>query len=96
MRQTIDRNGNLTIALFDIVDKKCEDKFIYFYLGLDRDVKKIIENAFFKCYTQKLLIKEEPDIIHHKENGVTHIEVHPKNILDNIEIIKKVLSSEIK
>tara|TARA_R110000744_G_scaffold43055_5_gene96796 strand:+ start:154 stop:462 length:309 start_codon:yes stop_codon:yes gene_type:complete len=95
MKQRIDKFGNLTIPLFDIYDKQCEDKFIYFYLGLDREIKKIIENAFYKCYTKQLINKENPDIIHRKENGITHIEVHPKDILENIEIIKKVLSSEI-
>ena len=94
MKQKIDKNGNLTISLFDVTDKTCEDKFIYFYLGLDRDVKKIIENAFYKAYTLKLLAKQNPAIIHHQENGITQIEVHPSDILSNIEIIKKIMTSE--
>tara|TARA_R110000787_G_scaffold1202_3_gene4302 strand:- start:337 stop:639 length:303 start_codon:yes stop_codon:yes gene_type:complete len=94
MKQKIDKFGNLTIPLFEIDDKECEDKFIYFYLGLDKEVKKVIENAFYKCFTQKLLTDQNPEIIKHEENGVTYIEVHPKDILANIEVIKKVLSSE--
>jgi len=94
MKQKIDKHGNLTIPLFDIVDKQCDDKFVYFYLGLDKDIKKIIENAFYKAYTLKLLSKENPEIIHHQENGITQIEVHPKDILLNIEVIKKIMATE--
>jgi len=93
MKQKIDKHGNLTIPLFDIVDKQCDDKFVYFYLGLDKDIKKIIENAFYKAYTLKLLSKENPEIIHHQENGITQIEVHPKDILLNIEVIKKIMAT---
>ena len=95
MKQEIDKFGNLKIPLFDIQNKECEDKFVYFYLGLDRNIKKIIENAFYKAYTLKLLSKDNPEIIHHKENGITQIEVHPKDILSNIEIIKKIISNDI-
>ena len=94
MKQKLDRLGQLTIPLFEIEDKTCEDKFIYFYLGLDKEIKKIIENAFYKAYTLKLLSEENPEIIHHQENNITQIEVHPKDILLNIEVIKKILSSE--
>ena len=38
--------------------------------------------------------KEYPEIIHHEENGLTHIEVHPQDILSNVEIIKKILAAE--
>ena len=94
MKQSLDKKGNLTISLFDIQNKESEDKFIYFYLGLNRDVKKIIENAFYTAFTRKLLIKEDLDIIHNQENGVTQIEVHPKDVLANIEIIKRIISDE--
>ena len=43
----MDKYGNLTISLFDINDKSDEDKFFYFYMGLDRPNKKLIENAFY-------------------------------------------------
>lgn len=95
MNQKIDKYGNLTISLFDINDKSDEDKFFYFYMGLDRVNKKIIENAFYQAYSKKLLNKKDPDIIHHEENGVTHIEVHPSNILENIEIIKRILATDV-
>ena len=95
MDQKMDKYGNLTISLFDINDKSDEDKFFYFYMGLDRPNKKLIENAFYQAYSKKLLNKEDPDIIHHEENGVTHIEVHPSNILANIEIIKRILATDV-
>tara|TARA_R100000995_G_C3367866_1_gene70373 strand:- start:101 stop:418 length:318 start_codon:yes stop_codon:yes gene_type:complete len=94
MKQTIDKDGNLTVSLFDISDQQDDAKFIYFYLGLDRSIKKIIENAFYTAYTKKLLDKEHPEIIHHEENGLTHIEVHPKDIVRNIEIIKRIIFAE--
>ena len=90
----MDKYGNLTISLFDILDQQDDAKFIYFYLALDRPIKKIIENAYYRAYTKKLLDKEYPEIIHHEENGLTHIEVHPQDILSNIEIIKKILSTD--
>lgn len=94
MDQKIDKYGNLTISLFDICDQQDDAKFIYFYLGLDKSIKKVIENAFYTAYTKKLLAKEHPEIIHHEENGLTHIEVHPNDIVRNIEIIKKILFVE--
>jgi len=95
MKQKMDKYGNLTISLFDILDQQDDAKFIYFYLALDRPIKKIIENAFYVAYTKKLLDKENPEIIHHEENGLTHIEVHPKDIIRNIEIIKKILATDV-
>ena len=38
----MDKYGNLTISLFDILDQQDDAKFIYFYLALDRPIKKII------------------------------------------------------
>ena len=55
MEQKIDKFGNLTIPLFDIIDQKDADKFYYFYMGLDRSIKKVIENAFYQAYTKNLL-----------------------------------------
>ena len=95
MEQKIDKYGNLTISLFDILDQQDDARFIYFYLGLDRHIKKIIENAFYVAYTKKLLDKQNPEIIHHEENGVTHIEVHPQDIIKNIEIIKKIMVTDV-
>jgi hypothetical protein len=96
MEQKINKDGKLEISIFDITDKSCEDKFLYFYLALDRNVKKMIENAFIKAYTQKLLQRDEPNIIHKEENGITHIEVHPNDILTNIEIIKRIVLQELQ
>ena len=91
----MDKYGNLTISLFDIFDQQDDDKFIYFYLALDRPIKKIIENAYYTAYTKKLLDKEHPEIIHHEENGVTHIEVLPQDIIKNIEIIKRIIATDV-
>lgn len=90
----MDKYGNLTISLFDISTQQDSDKFIYYYLSLNKAIKKKIENAYYTAYTKKLLGKEYPEIIHHEENGLTHIEVHPQDILSNIEIIKKILSTD--
>tara|TARA_R110000782_G_scaffold151996_1_gene244661 strand:+ start:324 stop:629 length:306 start_codon:yes stop_codon:yes gene_type:complete len=95
MQQKIDKFGNFTVSLFDIDNQQDSDRFIYYYLSLDKPIKKKIENAFYQAYTKKLLDKEQPDIIHHTENGITHIEVHPKDILSNIEIIKKILLTDV-
>ena len=95
MEQKMDKYGNLTISLFDILDQQDDAKFIYFYLALDRHIKKIIENAYYTAYTKKLLDKEYPEIIHHEENGITHIEVHPQDIIKNIEIIKRILATDV-
>jgi len=95
MKQTIDKHGNLTVTLFDICDQQDDAKFMYFYLGLDKNIKKIIENAFYVAYTKKLLDRQNPKIIHHEENGVTHIEVHPQDIIRNIEIIKKIMVTDV-
>lgn len=46
MEQKIDKYGNLTISLFDILDQQDDAKFIYFYLGLDRRVKKLLKMLF--------------------------------------------------
>jgi hypothetical protein len=94
MEQKMDKYGNLTISLFDINTQQDSDKFIYYYLSLDKDIKKRIENAYYRAYTKKLLDKEYPEIIHHEENGLIHIEVHPQDILSNVEIIKKILAVE--
>ena len=91
----MDKYGNLTISLFDILDQQDDAKFIYFYLALDRHIKKIIENAYYTAYTKKLLDKDYPEIIHHEENGITHIEVHPQDIIKNIEIIKRILATDV-
>ena len=91
MRMDITKEGVLHLDLFDVDTQQDQDQFIYYYLGLSRDVKKKFENAYYCAYTKQLLTKTEPDIIHHDENGVTHIEVHPKDILDNLNIIKQML-----
>ena len=93
MEQKIDKFGNLTIPLFDIIDQKDADKFYYFYMGLDRSIKKVIENAFYQAYTKNLLDRKEPHILHSEENGITYIEVDPSDIIRNIEIIKKIIAT---
>ena len=78
----MDKYGNLTISLFDILDQQDDAKFIYFYLALDRPIKKIIENAFYVAYTKKLLDKDQPEIIHHNIQRVIrffirfHLQTH--------------------
>ena len=94
VKQKMDKFGNFTVSLLDINTQQDSDRFIYYYLSLDKAIKKKIENAYYTAYTKKLLDKEYPEIIHHEENGLTHIEVHPQDILSNVEIIKKILATE--
>ena len=91
MEQKIDKFGNLTIPLFDIIDQKDADKFYYFYMGLDRSIKKVIEKNI--DVGKNLLDRKEPHILHREENGITYIEVDPSDIIRNIEIIKKIIAT---
>ena len=46
MKQWINERGNIEVDLFDIQNQDDKDQFVYWYLGLKRNVKKKIENAF--------------------------------------------------
>lgn len=95
MNQKIDKYGNLTISLFDICDQQDDAKFIYFYLGLDKSIKKVIENAYYSLYIKGLLTEPEVKIIHTDIDNITHIEVHPNDILKNISMIKRILAGDV-
>jgi hypothetical protein len=93
MKQWINERGNIEVDLFDIQNQEDRDQFVYWYLGLKRNVKKKIENAFYSCYCKGLVIKEHP-IVKHEEHGITYIEVHPDDILQNIDTIKLYIERE--
>ena len=42
----------------------------------------------------RLLPEPEVKIIHTDVNNVTHIEVHPNDILKNLKIIKQIMSGD--
>ena len=95
MRMDMNKEGVLQLDLFDVETQEEKDQFIYYYLGLSRPVKKKFENAYYSLYNKKLLAEPEAQLIHTDLNGVTHIEVHPNDILKNLRMIKQTLSGDI-
>jgi|TARA_R100001460_G_scaffold52584_1_gene91472 hypothetical protein len=91
----INKEGVLHLDLFDIETQEDEHKFIYYYLGLSYDTKKKFENAYYNLYIKGLLAEPEAQIIHTDINNITHIEVHPKDILKNISMIKRILAGDV-
>tara|TARA_R100001082_G_C4363374_1_gene160529 strand:- start:423 stop:713 length:291 start_codon:yes stop_codon:yes gene_type:complete len=87
-------NNKIEIDIFDIETLEDSDKFLYFYLALPKQVKKKFENCYYQAFCKKLLQKSQPKIIHTDVNNVTHIEVHPEDILKNIRIIKQCIENE--
>ena len=95
MRMDISKEGVLHLDLFDIETQEDEHKFIYYYLGLSRPAKKKFENAYYSLYHRGLLSEAEAQIIHTDIDGITHIEVHPNDILKNLRMIKQTLAGEV-
>ena len=95
MRMNITKEGVLHIDLFDVETQEEQDQFIYYYLGLSRDVKKKFENAYYSLYHKELLSNSEAQVIHTDVDNVTHIEVHPNDILKNLRMIKQSLAGDI-
>ena len=95
MRMELNRQGILHLDLFDVETQEDQDQFIYYYLGLSRPAKKKFENAYYQGLIKGLLAETEAKIIHTDLNNVTHIEVHPADILKNLRIIKQILSGEV-
>lgn len=95
MRMDMNKEGVLQLDLFDVETQEEQDQFIYYYLGLSRPVKKKFENAYYSLYNKKLLAEPEAQLIHTDLNGITHIEVHPNDILKNLRMIKQTLSGDI-
>tara|TARA_R100001510_G_scaffold52688_1_gene53614 strand:+ start:1075 stop:1377 length:303 start_codon:yes stop_codon:yes gene_type:complete len=91
----LNKEGILHLDLFDVETQEDQDQFIYYYLGLSRPAKKKFENAYYQGLIKGLLTETEVKIIHTDLNNVTHIEVHPADILKNLRIIKQILSGEV-
>jgi len=91
MRMELNKEGVLHLDLFDVETQEEQDQFIYYYLGLSRPVKKKFENAYYSLYNKKLLAEPEAQVIHTDLNGITQIEVHPRDILKNLRIIKQLM-----
>jgi len=94
MKMDLTRDGVLHLDIFDVETQEERDQFIYYYLGLSRNVKKKFENAYYAAYNKKLLGEPEANIIHTDVHGVTHIEVHPHDIVNNLKLIKQIILSE--
>ena len=95
MKMELNKEGVLHLDLFDVETQEDEHKFIYYYLGLSRPAKKKFENAYYEGYHKGLLAESEAQIIHTDIDNVTHIEVHPSDILKNLRIIKQILAGEV-
>ena len=87
--QKLTKDGGLYISLLDVDVEVQEDRdrFCYLYLALDYDVRKKIENAFYRALAQGLIERKEPVVVQRK-GGINYIRVHVNDILDNINIIK--------
>ena len=97
INQKLISNGCISISLLDVnTDVQEErDKFTYFYVALDYDVRKRIENAFYKALTQGLIERNQKVLVQ-KKDGINYIRVHVEDILDNINIIKHLIEPMIK
>jgi hypothetical protein len=95
MRMDMNKEGVLHLDLFDVETQEEQDQFIYYYLGLSRPIKKKFENAYYSLYHKGLLTEPEAQIIHTDINNITHIEVHPNDILKNLRMIKQTLSGDV-
>jgi len=95
MDMNLTRDGVLHLNIFDVETQEERDQFLYYYLGLSRNVKKKIENAYYEAYNKGLLAEPEANIIHKDINGVTHIEVHPNDIIANLKLIKQIIHGNL-
>lgn len=94
MKMDLTRDGVLHLDIFDVETQEERDQFLYYYLGLSRNVKKKFENAYYTAYTKKLLPEPKENLVHTDVDGVTHIQVHPEDIIANLKLIKQIIASE--
>lgn len=92
IKQTLTKDGHVIISLLDVdVDQQEErDQFCYLYLALEYNVRKKIENAYYKALSQGL-VERKNDVVVQKKDGINYIRVHVNDILDNINIIKHLI-----
>lgn len=97
INQKLTSNGCLSISLLDVnTDVQEErDKFAYFYIALDYDVRKRIENAFYMALHKRLVVRNHKVLVQ-KQDGINYIRVHVEDILDNINIIKHLIEPTTK
>ena len=95
MKMDLTRDGVLHLDIFEVETQEERDQFLYYYLGFSRDVKKKFENAYYEAYNKGLLAEPEANIIHKDINGVTHIEVHPNDIIANLKLIKQIIHGNL-
>ena len=94
MDMNLTRDGVLHLNIFDVETQEERDQFLYYYLGLSRNVRKKIENAYYAAYVKKLLPEPKENLLHTDVDGVTHIQVHPEDVIANLKLIKQIISSE--
>jgi hypothetical protein len=87
--QKLTKDGSVCISLLDVdvTLQEDRDQFRYLYLALSYQIKKRIENAFYKALT-KGLVQRNHDVVVQKKDGINIIQVHVEDVLDNINIIK--------
>lgn len=90
MRQELNRHGNLEIEIFEVHNEEDRSQFMYWYTGLERHVKKRIENAFYQALVSGLVERKRPPVSH-KQGGINIIEIHVEDIVDNLNVIKHLI-----
>tara|TARA_R110002020_G_C16122205_1_gene760424 strand:- start:395 stop:688 length:294 start_codon:yes stop_codon:yes gene_type:complete len=92
MKQHLTKDGQIHISLLD-VDNEIpaeRDQFCYLYLALEYNVRKKIENAYYKALSQGLIVRRE-NVVVQRRGGINYISVHVNDILSNINIIKHLI-----
>lgn len=92
IKQTLTKDGQIQISLLDVDITRQEerDQFCYLYMALEYNVRKKIENAYYKALSQRL-VERKNDVVVQKQGGINYIRVHVNDILDNINIIKHLI-----
>ena len=92
MKQHLTKDGQIHISLLDVdIEVPAErDQFGYLYLALEYNVRKKIENAYYKALSQGLIVRRE-DVVVQRRDGINYISVHVNDILSNINIIKHLI-----
>ena len=92
MKQHLTKDGQIHINLLDVdIEIPAErDRFCYLYLALEYNVRKKIENAYYKALSQGLIVRRE-NVVVQRRGGINYISVHVNDILSNINIIKHLI-----
>ncbi len=86
MKQKLTEDLKLQISLFDVEDEEDQEQFKVYWMLLNYDVKKKIQNAYYRALVNQA-VERKYSMINHEHNGVAYIELDPREILDNINVI---------